>query len=104
MAVVCFMNGVAYLNMDFVLDPAQHEKNRSLRFLEKFAAAIRIDGNFHSLIFAALTNSSGVQTEQTSSPANCANKTYWIRCEVFSISANTFSGAVKYYDAKKNQK
>ena len=42
-------------------------------------------------------------TLMSTSPANCANKTYWIRCEVFSISANTFSGAVKYYDAKKNQ-
>lgn len=39
----------------------------------------------------------------SSSPANCANKTYWVRCEIFSISANTFSGAVKYYDTKKNQ-
>jgi hypothetical protein len=35
--------------------------------------------------------------------ANCANKTFWVRCEVFSISAATFVAAVKYYDAKKNQ-
>jgi len=34
--------------------------------------------------------------------ASCANKTYWVRAEVFSISAATFVAAVKYYDAKKN--
>jgi hypothetical protein len=34
---------------------------------------------------------------------NCANKTFWVKCEVFSISATTFVAAVKYYDAKKNQ-
>ena len=37
------------------------------------------------------------------SAANCANKTYWVKCEIFSISASSFSGAVKYFDAKKNQ-
>jgi hypothetical protein len=35
--------------------------------------------------------------------ANCENKTFWVKCEVFSISATTFVAAVKYYDAKKNQ-
>ena len=35
--------------------------------------------------------------------ANCANKTFWIKAEVFSISAATFVAAVKYYDHKKNQ-
>jgi hypothetical protein len=44
-----------------------------------------------------------LDTLVSTSPANCAGKSYWIKCEVFSISANTFSGAVKYYDAKKNQ-
>ena len=44
-----------------------------------------------------------LDTLLSTSPANCANKTYWVRCEIFSISANTFSGAVKYYDSKKNQ-
>lgn len=32
-----------------------------------------------------------------------ANKTYWVKCEIFSISAATFVAAVKYYDSKKNQ-
>ena len=35
--------------------------------------------------------------------ASCVNRTYWIKTEVFSISATTFSAAVKYYDSKKNQ-
>ena len=42
-------------------------------------------------------------TLMSTSAANCANKTYWVKCEIFSISASSFSGAVKYYDAKKNQ-
>ena len=32
----------------------------------------------------------------------CANKTFWVKAEIFSISAATFVAAVKYYDAKKN--
>lgn len=35
--------------------------------------------------------------------ASCANKTFWVKCEIFSISAATFVAAVKYYDSKKNQ-
>jgi hypothetical protein len=35
--------------------------------------------------------------------ANCANKTFWVKAEIFSISAATFVAAVKYYDSKKNQ-
>jgi hypothetical protein len=35
--------------------------------------------------------------------AGCTNKTFWVKCEIFSISAATFVAAVKYYDAKKNQ-
>jgi hypothetical protein len=34
---------------------------------------------------------------------SCSNKTYWVKCEIFSISAATFVAAVKYYDSKKNQ-
>lgn len=39
----------------------------------------------------------------TTPVASCAGKTYWVKVEIFSISANTFSAAVKYYDSKKNQ-
>ena len=35
--------------------------------------------------------------------AECANRVYNVKCEIFSISANSFNSAVKYYDAKKNQ-
>ena len=35
--------------------------------------------------------------------ASCSGKTYWVKAEIFSISATTFSAAVKYYDSKKNQ-
>lgn len=35
--------------------------------------------------------------------ANSTNKTFWIKGEIFSISAATFVSAVKYFDAKKNQ-
>lgn len=30
------------------------------------------------------------------------NKTFWVKAEVFTISAMTFSAGVKYYDSKKN--
>lgn len=35
--------------------------------------------------------------------ANSANKTFWVRGEIFSISAASFVSAVKYFDTKKNQ-
>lgn len=35
--------------------------------------------------------------------AGVVNKTFWVKCELFSISAATFVAAVKYYDQKKNQ-
>jgi hypothetical protein len=44
-----------------------------------------------------------LNTLLTTPIANCANKTYWVKTEVFSISAATFVAAVKYYDSKKNQ-
>lgn len=44
-----------------------------------------------------------LNTLLTTPIANCANKTYWVKCEIFSISAASFVAAVKYYDSKKNQ-
>jgi hypothetical protein len=49
---------------------------------------------------------SGLYTELATllnSPINnVANKTFWVKAEIFNISATTFVAAVKYYDAKKN--
>lgn len=55
---------------------------------------------------AAEEDDSGLYTDLstllTAPIAGCANKTYWVKCEIFSISAATFVAAVKYYDSKKN--
>lgn len=49
---------------------------------------------------------SGVYTDLSSllsSPINqVSGKTFWVKGEVFSISANSFVSAVKYFDSKKN--
>jgi hypothetical protein len=46
---------------------------------------------------------SGLYTDLATLQTAPVNKTYWVKCEVFSISANSFVAAVKYYDSKKNQ-
>ena len=51
-------------------------------------------------------NDEGLYTDLetlTTTPINsCVGRSYWVKAEVFSISATTFSAAVKYYDNKKN--
>jgi len=107
------------------LQVGEYGKLRSVARVDKIEGEdVIIKNNFTSLVKInewtfdaqnAIKNSEKISEEEDSGVytdlstlisipiASSANKTFWVRGEVFSISATTFVSAVKYFDSKKNQ-